>query len=65
MYQFPETRSGPSEAPKINLFARIVHVFKLTLLTNFVKSTIMDVWRALITPPDLMHNGLDLTHVIN
>ena len=39
MYQsaLPE----PSEAFKINLFGRIVDVFKLTLLTIFTNSTIM------------------------
>ena len=39
MYQsaLPE----PSEAFEINLFGRIVDVFKLTLLTIFTNSTIM------------------------
>ena len=39
MYQsaLPE----PSETFKINLFGRIVDVFKLTLLTIFTNSTIM------------------------
>ena len=39
--------SGPSQATKINLFAKIIQVL---LLTIFVKSTTIDVWRALITP---------------
>ena len=30
-----ETHPGPSQAPKINLFARIVDIFKLVLLTIF------------------------------
>ena len=41
MYQSAEIHAGPSEAFKTNLFARIVDVFKLTLLTIFVKSTWM------------------------
>ena len=45
--------SGPSQVTKINLFARIGYVFKLTLLTIFIKSIIMDVWRALMTCPGL------------
>ena len=32
MYQFEEARPGPSQASKINLFARIANVFKLMLL---------------------------------
>ena len=43
MHQYAEARPGPSQASKINLFARIVNVFKLNLQTIFVKSTIMDV----------------------
>ena len=43
MYQSAEAQPGPSEASKINFFARIVNVFKLTLLSVFDKSTIMDV----------------------
>ena len=43
MYQSAEARPGPSQASKINLFARIVNFFKLTLLTIFGESTIMDV----------------------
>ena len=50
MYQSAEVRPTPSQASKINLFARIVKVFKLTLLTIFVKSIVTDVWRILITP---------------
>ena len=48
----PSTEASPetSQASNINLFARIVKVFKLRLLTIFVKSTIMDVLRALIRP---------------
>ena len=48
MYQSTETRSVPSQSSKINIFAGIVNFFKLTLLTIFVKSFIMDNWRALI-----------------
>ena len=33
MYQSAEARPGPSQAPKINLFVRIVNVLRLTLLT--------------------------------
>ena len=43
MYQSAEARPGPSQASKINLFARTVEVFKLTLLNIFAKSTIVDV----------------------
>ena len=46
MDQSTEARPGP----KINLFARLVNVFKLKLLTIFPKSTVMDVWKALIAP---------------
>ena len=38
MYPSAEERTGPSQATKINLFARIVNVFKLTLWTVFLKS---------------------------
>ena len=48
MYQSTETRSVPSQSSKTNLFARMANFFKLTLLTIFVKSFIMDNWRALI-----------------
>ena len=47
MYQSAEARPGLWQASKINLFARIVNIFKLTLLNIFAKSTILDVWRAL------------------
>ena len=50
MYQSAMAHPGPSQASKINLFSRIVDVFKLTLLAIFSKSTIMDASRALITP---------------
>ena len=50
MYQSEEARPWTGQASKINLFARLVNVFKLKLLSIFVKSTIMDVWRALIKP---------------
>ena len=50
LYLFAEARPGSRRATKINLFARIVKVFKSTLLTIFVKSIIMSDWRALITP---------------
>ena len=36
MYPSAAARSGPSQATKINLFATIVNVFKLTLLTILV-----------------------------
>ena len=39
MYPSAETRPGPSQATKINLFMRIAKVFKLMLLTIFVKNT--------------------------
>lgn len=39
MYESPKAYPGPSQATTINLFARIVYVFKLTLLTIFAKST--------------------------
>ena len=41
MYPSAEKRPGPSQASKISLLARLVEVFKLMLLTIFVKSTIM------------------------
>ena len=50
MYPSTEARPETSQASKINLFARIVRVFELTLLTIFVRNTIMDVLRARITP---------------
>ena len=43
MYQYAEAHPELTQAFKINLFARLVDVFKLTLLTIFVKSTIVDV----------------------
>ena len=43
MYQYADLRPGLSQGSKINLFARIVNVIKLTLLTIFAKSNIMDV----------------------
>ena len=43
MYQSTEARPGPSQASKIIILARIVNVFKLTLLNIFVKSTSRDV----------------------
>ena len=43
MFPSVETRPGPSQAIKINLFARIVKVWKLMLLTIFAKSAILDV----------------------
>ena len=43
MYQSAEARPGPSQASKIDLFARIINLFKLTSTTIFTKSTIMDV----------------------
>ena len=50
MYPSAEARPVYSQQIKINLFARRVKIFKLMLLTIFVKSTMMGVWRALITP---------------
>ena len=50
MYQPAEIGTGPNQTSKINLFERTVNAFKLNLLAIFAKSTIMDVWRALITP---------------
>ena len=50
MYPSAEARPGPGQVSKINLFARIVDVFKLTLLTILVKSTIMNVWKAHLWP---------------
>ena len=41
-YQSAEAHHQPSQACKINIFARKVNVYKLRLLTIFVKSTIMD-----------------------
>ena len=38
MYQSAEAYTGPSQPSKINIFVRIVTVFKLTLLTIFAKS---------------------------
>ena len=35
--------SRPSQASKISLFERTVNAFKLTLLTIFAKSSIVDV----------------------
>ena len=43
MYQYTEAHPGPSQAPKVNSFARIVNVFKLMLLTTFVQSLINGV----------------------
>ena len=43
MCQSIEAGPEPGEASKINIFVRIVKFFELTLLTIFVKSTIMDV----------------------
>ena len=40
---YAELRPGHSQASKINLFARIVNVIKLTLLTIYAKSNIMDI----------------------
>ena len=35
MYQSSEARPGPSQASKINLFVKIVNVFRITLLSIF------------------------------
>ena len=48
MYLSAEALLGPSQVTKVKLFARKVNVFKLTLLTIFAKSNIINVWRALI-----------------
>ena len=50
MYPSAETRPGPNQGTEISLFARMVSIFKLVLLTIFLQSTIMDFGRALITP---------------
>ena len=51
MYPSTEKRPRTNQATKSKRFARIANVFKLMLLTILARSTIMDVWRALITPP--------------
>ena len=38
MHPSAEARTGPNQATNINLFARIVNIFKLTLWTVFLKS---------------------------
>ena len=43
LYPPVETHSGPSQASKMELFARIVSNFKLMLITIFAKSSIVDV----------------------
>ena len=44
MYQPAEAHPGPSQAFEINFVARIVDVFKLTLVTRFAKKkSIMNV----------------------
>ena len=60
MYLSTEARPGPSQTIKIKLSARIVNVFKLTLLTTLVKSTIVDVWRVFITPLTCSNAGYKL-----
>ena len=50
MYQSVEAHSRLSLVFKTKFFARIVNVFKLMLLSIFVKVTIVDVCRALIQP---------------
>ena len=35
MYQSAEAHPGPNQAFKINLLARTIDIFKLTLLTTF------------------------------
>ena len=47
-HQSAEAHPGPSQASKINFFARIVNVIKLALLTTLAKSSVMDVSRAVI-----------------
>ena len=42
MYQSAEACLGPSQVSEINLFARVVNVFKMALPTIFIKSTILD-----------------------
>ena len=45
MYQPAEARPGPSQASKVNLFVRIINVFKITLLTIFViKITLLTIF---------------------
>ena len=45
LYLSAETHSEPSQAPKMNLFAKIVGSFTLTLLIIFLKCIILDVCR--------------------
>ena len=42
MYQSAEAHHRPSQARKLNLFATITNVFKLTLLTIFVKKWVFE-----------------------
>ena len=42
MYQSVGAIPGPSQVFKDNIFARIIEVFKITLLIILVKSTIVD-----------------------
>ena len=43
MCQSAEAYPGPFQASKINLFAKIINVFKVTLLTILVEDAIMGV----------------------
>ena len=45
LYPPVETYSGPSRATRTELFARIVKACKLAPLTNFSKSSIVDICR--------------------
>ena len=58
MHQSAEAHPGPSQA--LLSCKNSLNVFKLTLLTIFVKSTIADVWRALITPLTCSNTGNQL-----
>ena len=60
MYQSPEAHPGPSQAFKVNLYARIVDIIKLMLITIFANSTIMYVLRALIKPLTCSNAGNQL-----
>ena len=48
MYPPTKAHYGPNGASKMELFAKIVYVFKLMLLTIFAKNSVVDIWRALV-----------------
>ena len=45
LYPLAEAYFGPSQASKMDLFVRIVKGFKLTMLTNFEKNSIVHIRR--------------------